>query len=112
MERLLGRSLREDEEVTVMAAARRPLPAEPARQAAGKRLDQVLDKAASNLSNVPDRVFNTAVDEAMTKGPPPPLMRVVLDTNILARAAKPSAAPARELLTVLRSEPHRLVLSS
>ena len=67
VERLLGRSLREDEEVTVMAAARRPLPAEPARQAAGKRLDQVLDKAASNLSNVPDRVFNTAVDEAMTK---------------------------------------------
>ena len=41
VERLLGRSLREDEEVTVMAAARRPLPAEPARQAAGKRLDQV-----------------------------------------------------------------------
>lgn len=39
-------------------------------------------------------------------------MRVVLDTNILARAARPGGGPAAEVLTRVRAEPHRLVISS
>lgn len=38
-------------------------------------------------------------------------MRVVLDTNILTRAASPSRGPARRLLDLLTSEPQVLVLS-
>jgi len=35
----------------------------------------------------------------------------VLDTNILVRATKNATGPAREVLTRLRSEPHRVVIS-
>jgi putative PIN family toxin of toxin-antitoxin system len=38
-------------------------------------------------------------------------MRVVLDTNILVRAAKASDNPARELLRILRANPHVLIVS-
>ncbi len=39
-------------------------------------------------------------------------MRVVLDTNILARAASPSQGPAREVLTRCTYDPHVMVLSA
>jgi putative PIN family toxin of toxin-antitoxin system len=39
-------------------------------------------------------------------------MRIVLDTNILARAASPSAGPAREVLMRSATAPHVLVLSA
>jgi uncharacterized protein len=38
-------------------------------------------------------------------------MRIVLDTNILVRATKTAAGPAREILRCFRSEEHVLVLS-
>jgi hypothetical protein len=39
------------------------------------------------------------------------VVRAVLDSNILARAAKPSTGPAREVLTRLRTPPHALIAS-
>jgi putative PIN family toxin of toxin-antitoxin system len=39
------------------------------------------------------------------------VIRAVLDTNILARAARPGTGPAREVLTRVRSEPHCLLVS-
>ncbi len=39
------------------------------------------------------------------------MIRTVLDTNILARAAKRGTSPAREVLTRVRSEPHCLIVS-
>jgi putative PIN family toxin of toxin-antitoxin system len=39
------------------------------------------------------------------------VIRAVLDTNILARAAKPGTGPAREVLTRVRSQPHCLIVS-
>jgi putative PIN family toxin of toxin-antitoxin system len=39
------------------------------------------------------------------------VVRAVLDSNILARAAKPSTGPAREVLTRVRTPPHCLVAS-
>lgn len=39
-------------------------------------------------------------------------MRVVLDTNVLVRATKSSAGPARKLLVNLSSAPHAIVTSS
>jgi putative PIN family toxin of toxin-antitoxin system len=39
-------------------------------------------------------------------------MRIVLDSNVLARAAKPVAGPAREVLVRCTREPHVLLLSA
>jgi putative PIN family toxin of toxin-antitoxin system len=39
-------------------------------------------------------------------------MRVVLDTNVLVRATKSAAGPARKLLANLSSAPHAIVTSS
>ena len=39
------------------------------------------------------------------------MIRAVLDSNILARAAKRSNGPAREVLSGIRSHPHCLVVS-
>jgi hypothetical protein len=39
------------------------------------------------------------------------IVRAVLDSNILARAARPSTGPAREVLTRLRTPPHSLIAS-
>lgn len=39
-------------------------------------------------------------------------MRVVLDTNVLARATKSASGPAREVLTLLMEPPHRLITSA
>ena len=39
-------------------------------------------------------------------------MRIVLDTNVLARAAKPSSGPAREVLIRCTDDPHVLLLSA
>ena len=38
-------------------------------------------------------------------------MRVLLDTNVLVRAAKPTDNPARKLLRILRRDPHVLLVS-
>lgn len=39
-------------------------------------------------------------------------MRIVLDSNVLARAARPFAGPAREVLVSCTQEPHVLLLSA
>ena len=39
-------------------------------------------------------------------------MRIVLDSNVLARAAKPVPGPAREVLIRCTEEPHVLLLSA
>jgi len=39
-------------------------------------------------------------------------MRVVLDTNVLVRATKSAAGPARKLLATLSLAPHAIVTSS
>lgn len=39
-------------------------------------------------------------------------MRVVLDTNVLVRAATPGSGPAREVLRLIRTGPHCLVTSA
>jgi hypothetical protein len=38
-------------------------------------------------------------------------MRVVLDTNVLARAARGGTGPAAELLGIIALPPHMLILS-
>ncbi len=65
VQELLGRKLREEEEVTVMVFPPHPAPPKALRQAAIRGMEKILDKAATNMKDLPDREFDDAVDEAM-----------------------------------------------
>ena len=65
LQSLFGRSLGDKEEVTVLVVSPHDAPAAADRQAAMQRMDQVLDKAAETMKDVPDAEFDDAVDEAM-----------------------------------------------
>ncbi len=65
LEGLFGRSLHEDEEVTVFVLPPHAAPAASVRSDAAGRMDRILDKAADNLKDVPDAEFEAALDEAM-----------------------------------------------
>jgi hypothetical protein len=65
IENLLGRSLRDDEEVSIMAFDPHPAPSGEARQASAERLKGVLDQLANKARAVAAEEFDAAVDEAM-----------------------------------------------
>ena len=65
VQRLLGRKLQDEEEVAVMAFPPHPAPPQDARQQAARRMDEVLDTSAANLTDVSDSDFEAAADEAM-----------------------------------------------
>ena len=62
---LLGRQLRDDEQVTVLAIPLHPAPAERVRAQAAARLDRILDKAAASAQDIPEHELDAAIDEAM-----------------------------------------------
>ena len=65
LQRLFGRSLGEDEDVTVFVISPHAAPTGDERHAAFTRMGQVLDKAAQNMKDIPDAAFDEAADEAM-----------------------------------------------
>jgi hypothetical protein len=65
IEKLLGRSLRDDEEVSIMALDPHPAPSGEARRASAERLKGVLDKLADKGEPVAAEEFDATVDEAM-----------------------------------------------
>ncbi len=65
LQRLLGRKLKDEEQVTVMIFPPHAAPSGEAREVAWHRLENVLDKAAERMKDVPDEDFESAVDEAM-----------------------------------------------
>ena len=65
MENLLGRSLRDDEEVSIMALNPHPAPSGEARRASAERLRSALDQLALKAHDVADGEVDDAVDEAM-----------------------------------------------
>ncbi len=70
LQKLVGRELREDERVSVRVFTVRPTPPPAARQAAGDRLDRLLDKMAANMKDISEQEFEAAVDEAMQAARP------------------------------------------
>jgi hypothetical protein len=66
VENLLGRSLRDDEEVSIMALDPHPAPVGEARQASAERLRGALDQLAHKAGDVAAEEFDAVVDEAMT----------------------------------------------
>jgi hypothetical protein len=65
VENLLGRSLRDDEEVSIMALDPHPAPSGDARRASAERLRGALDQLAQKAHDVADGEVDDAVDEAM-----------------------------------------------
>ena len=65
IEKLLGRSLRDDEEVSVMALEPHPAPSGEARRQTTERLKSALDQLAHKAKTVSSDEFDAAVDEAM-----------------------------------------------
>ena len=62
MEGILGRSLREDEAISINVYE--PAPTGYAREEASRRLLERIDKTAQKVKNVPDEEIDAAIDEA------------------------------------------------
>lgn len=65
VQKLVGRPLRDDEQVSVRVFSVRPPGTPPERQAAAAKLDQLLDRMAQNMKDASDEEFDNALDEAM-----------------------------------------------
>ena len=65
IENLLGRTLRDEEQVSVLALPSHPAPSGEARRASAERLKQTLDHLGSKAGVVTQEEFESAVDEAM-----------------------------------------------
>ncbi|NIL98950.1 MAG: hypothetical protein GTO53_13365 [Planctomycetales bacterium] len=64
LQNLFGRTLGEDEHVTIFVATPHAAPAAEDRRAAFERMNKVLDEAAKRMKDVSDEDFNEAVDDA------------------------------------------------
>ena len=65
LQRLFGRPLRDDEDITIVLSAPHHAPSAADRKAARDSLERVLDKSAANLQRLSDGDFDEAVGEAM-----------------------------------------------
>ena len=65
LQRLFGRPLRDDENVTIVLSAPHEAPPASERRAAFQRMEKILDRAADNMRGVSDEEFDEAADEAM-----------------------------------------------
>jgi hypothetical protein len=65
VERVLGRALEPDEEVSIMALSPHSAPIGEARQQIARELDERIDKTSEAVRDAPDEVQETAIDEAL-----------------------------------------------
>lgn len=65
IEELLGRDLRDDEEVSVMSLCSLPAPSGDERRLSAERLKGTLDRLADKAGDVGGDEYDAAVDEAM-----------------------------------------------
>ena len=65
LQQIFGRSLRDNDEITIFLPTVHAAPAVTQRKAAFTRMGRVLDQAADNMQDIPDAEFDAALDEAM-----------------------------------------------
>jgi hypothetical protein len=65
LQRLFGRPLRDDEDVTIVVSAAHAAAPISDRRAAFQSVERILDRAARNMSDISDEKFEDAADEAM-----------------------------------------------
>ena len=63
VERILGRSLREDEAISVNVY--KPAPTGALREELSRRLLERIDKTAQKLQGIPEKEIDSAIDEAV-----------------------------------------------
>lgn len=66
----LGRSLQDDEEVSIMAFVTHEAPTGKARTVAGRKLQDHLDRIDQKTKSVPEQEKEEALDEALHKARP------------------------------------------
>lgn len=65
LQQLFGRSLNDEEQVSIFVGSGHSPPNATERHAAFERVNRVLDTAAGNMQQFPESEFDEAVDEAM-----------------------------------------------
>jgi len=70
IESLLGRSLQDDEQVSVRAFPRHEAPQGAARRKAARRLEEHLDRMAGRVKDVSQKEMEAAIDEALEHARP------------------------------------------
>jgi hypothetical protein len=65
VERLLGRALEPDEEVSIMAFSPHDAPSGEARQALARQLEERITRTAESVRDVPDDEQEAAINEAL-----------------------------------------------
>ncbi|HXJ94338.1 MAG TPA: hypothetical protein VMT20_15935 [Terriglobia bacterium] len=65
VERMLGRNLEEDEEISIMALSPHQAPAGQARLALAHQLEARMNQTAGRIRNIPDETQEEAINEAV-----------------------------------------------
>lgn len=64
VERVLGRVLQEDEEVSIMAFSSHEAPTGEARQILARKIEERINKTAARVKDIPDKELEEAIKEA------------------------------------------------
>ena len=64
VERLLGRCVAPDEEISIVAVPPQRVPPAEDRSQVARRLEALLDRRADRVKDVPDEIMDAAIDEA------------------------------------------------
>jgi hypothetical protein len=65
VQNLLGRELRDEEQVSIRVSAVYSSPSRKVRREAAARLARLVDQAAEKASHIPDQALETLIDETM-----------------------------------------------
>lgn len=65
VQNLLGRKLKDEEQVSIRISSPHPAPPPEARRASAERLENIMDRAAEKAKHVPKRALNRLIDEAL-----------------------------------------------
>jgi hypothetical protein len=91
VEQVLGRTLRQDEEVSIMAFSPHEAPTGEARQALAPQLEDRIARTAEGARGVPEEEQDAAIDEAVNhvRSHPRIVLAILTDVELLRRLTKP-----------------------
>ena len=67
VERLLGRSVAPDEEITIVAVPPRQVPPAENRAQVARKLEALLARRAEKVKDIPDEIIDATIDEAVNQ---------------------------------------------
>lgn len=66
VQQLIGRRLREEEQVSIRVSSPHPAPRAAARRAAVARLERAMDQAAAKAKHIPSKKLDKLISEALS----------------------------------------------